>query len=105
MIWPVINVICGLIVAAILTYKLTALVDRFTATDRAGMALIGAGMILTIGPILSSAPTPYEDWSGTLIRVGCVVYFGGRMLRHRLANIAAVRAARRHLRRKEGRAR
>jgi hypothetical protein len=99
MFWPVLNMICGLIVAAILAYKLALRPASFTLMERAGMGLLGGGMVLTIGPIMAPSPTPFEDWSATLVRLGCVVYFTGRMLKHRHANRAAVRQAHRHLRR------
>jgi hypothetical protein len=98
--WPVVNVIASFIVALIIAYKLVCLHDRFTHMERAGMGLIGAGALLTIGPLTSTYPTPYEDWSATLLRVGCMIYFIGRILRHKHNNAAAVRQARRHAARK-----
>lgn len=96
--WPIINMTSSLIVAAIVAYKLGWKPDRFSFMERGGMSLVGAGCILTIGPILYVEPTPYEDWSGTLLRIGCAVYFLGRLLKHRHANAAAIRQARAHLR-------
>ena len=98
MFWPILNMISGLIVAAIVAYKLAFKGASFTLTERLGMGLAGAGCILTIGPIMYVEPTPYEDWGGTLLRVGCAIYFVGRMLKHYHNNQAAIRQARRHLR-------
>lgn len=81
--WPYINALASIVAAAIISYKLTCLHGRFNRAEMAGMSLIGAGLILTIGPILSTAPTPFEDWSGTMVRVGLSVYFIGRLLRFR----------------------
>lgn len=83
MFWPILNTLASVVAAAIITYKLACLHDHFSRVELAGLSLIGAGLILTIGPILSTAPTPFEDWSGTMIRVGLSVYFVGRMLTHR----------------------
>lgn len=95
-VWPLINVIAGLSVAVILAYRLAREPQLLTVMERIGMGLVGAGCVLTIGPLLSVAPTPYEDWSGTLLRVGCAVFFVGQLLRHRHNNDAMIRAARRH---------
>ncbi|MEA3044583.1 MAG: hypothetical protein QOH47_2421 [Sphingomonadales bacterium] len=97
--WPIINMASGLLAATILAYMLARKPERFTVVERVGMGAVGAGCILTIGPIMSVAPTPFEDWSGTLLRLGCAVYFVGRMSRHRFNNWLAVRQARRHLKR------
>ncbi|HVQ09516.1 MAG TPA: hypothetical protein VMS43_13880 [Allosphingosinicella sp.] len=99
MFWPVINMIASMIVAGIVTYKLGWRATGFTCMERIGMALTGAGCILSIGPIMWSAQTPFEDWSGTLLRLGCAVYFIGRLLKHRHNNQAAIRQARLHLKR------
>lgn len=96
-IYPLLNIIASLIVAGIIAYKLTARVDKFTVVERLGMGMIGAGSILTIGPLMSVEPTPFEDWSATLLRIGCAVYFYGRMTRHHYNNAAARRQARTYL--------
>lgn len=93
MFWPCLNATLGVIVACILVYKLVWRAHRFTWVERLGMGLLGASMILTLGPILSEHPTPFEDWSGTLLRVGCAVYFVGRLTRHRMNNAAMRRQA------------
>lgn len=97
MFWPILNVACGAIVAVILAYRLAIEPHTLTTMERVGMGLFGAGCILTIGPIISVAPTPYEDWSATLLRIGGAVFFIGQLLRHRHLNAAARRHARRHL--------
>lgn len=97
--YPFLNVLFSLIVAGILAYKLTCRADRFTLMERVGMGMIGSGSLMTVGPLMSAAPTPFEDWSATLLRAGCAIYFVGRMLRHRHNNASAVRQARAHFRR------
>lgn len=83
MMWPIINTIASAAAALIIAYKLICLHQRFNLTARIGMGLIGGGLVLTIGPILSTAPTPFEDWSGTMVRIGLSVYFIGQMLKRR----------------------
>lgn len=94
--WAILNTLFGAVAAAIAAYEMAWLADKFTPAERYGMGLIGAGMILTIAPILWDTPTPFEDWSGALIRVGFAVYSIGRITRHRYSNWAQKRAARRH---------
>lgn len=98
MIWPILNAAAGLIAAGIIAYKLVVLPWKFTPIELTGMGLLGGGMVLTVGPILSTIPTPFEDWSGFLIRLGVAVYFTGRATRHRYNNWVAVRHARQHMR-------
>lgn len=94
--WPIINTATGALAAAFLAYVLFTRVNRFSLAERLGMAGWGAGMILTIAPILVQGPTPFEDWAGALIRVGSVVYLGGMISRHGYNNWLAKRQARRH---------
>lgn len=94
-IYPFLNIIASLIVAGILTYKLTVRVHKFTCMERLGMGLIGAGSLMTIGPMLAEG-TPFDDWTATLLRFGCAIYFIGRLLRHRHNNAAMVKQARLH---------
>lgn len=100
MFWPIVNSVCGLIAAATIGYLLAFPPVSFTLWERIGLGLAGAAMILTVGPILSPAPTPYEDWSTAMLRIGIEIFLVFNLLRHRLANAAARRQARRHLRSK-----
>ncbi len=81
--WAIVNAVLSSVVFGIVAFKLAVWHDRFNAMERFGMGLLGAGCLLTLGPILSDGPTPFEDWSGSLLRVGCTLYFIGRILRHR----------------------
>lgn len=83
MIWTWINIALSVLVASIVSVKLGFWHDRFNLPERVGMSLLGAGCVLTIGPILTPVDSPFEDWAGSLFRLGCAIYFVGRMLRHR----------------------
>lgn len=83
MIWISINVVLSIVVGVIIAIKLTVWIDRFNCPERVGMGLLGAGCILTIGPILLAHGSPYENWSGSLMRIGLATYFLGRMCRHK----------------------
>lgn len=88
----VINVFSSLAVFVIVAFKLIWKPRAFTWVESLGMGLLGAGCIMTIGP-LTFKPSPFDDWSITLFRVGCAVYFIGRLTRHRLNNHLQKQAA------------
>lgn len=86
--WITLNALCSIVVAALLSYQLILYGDRFTAIERYGLSIIAASMIINLGPALAVTnnifhcrnPTPFDDWGGTLLRIGCVTYFGGLLL-------------------------
>ena len=84
MIWPILNACVSMVVGLIMAYKLAFMHERFTAVERVGMGMLGAGSILTIGPILWAHGSPYENWAAFLMRVGICLYFVGRILAHDL---------------------
>lgn len=102
MVWHLLNMLAGVVVACIVVYTLTAKAWKYTQMERFGAGLVGSGCVLTIGPIMWPGPTPFDDWGGTLLRVGCAVYFLGRLFRHHSNNRAAVKAARQHLDQRKG---
>lgn len=83
MTWAVINIFAGMVVACLVSYLLGAHGQRFNVIERVGLGLMGGGSVLTIGPILTRAviidASPYDDWSGTLLRIGCAVVLLGVM--------------------------
>jgi hypothetical protein len=90
----------GALVSMILAYKLGAIPQKFNRFETSGMAITAASMVLTVGPILGRAyhfTSPFDDWSVTLTRLGLLLYFIGRLLRHWLANRAANHEAKAHL--------
>lgn len=96
--WAIFNAVLSVIVFGVLGYKLLVLPDGFSFWERLGMGMIGGGCLLTIGPILWTEPTPYEEWAASLLRVGVAIYFISRMLKHHHANRAMVRQARQYKR-------
>lgn len=84
MIWPAFNAAVSAVLGLIIAYKLMFLHHRFTLIERVGMGMLGAGCVLTIGPILWPHESPYENWSGFLFRTGCCVFFIGRVIAHDL---------------------
>lgn len=84
-VFDTIKVLLALTIFSIIAYKLYFRYERFTWIERVGMAFIGAGAMLLIGPI-TSKPSPFDDWAFILFLVGNAVYFVGRMTRHWLRN-------------------
>jgi len=82
MTWIIINVALSSIVGLIVAVKLGLWHERFNQWERVGLGLLGAGCLMTIGPIMTIG-SPFDNWSGSLLRLGLAIYFAGRMLRHR----------------------
>lgn len=95
-VFATLNVLASTVIAGIVIFKLTVRVERFTCVERIGMGLAAAGALLTIGPVVHD-PSPFDDWSGVLMRVGMATYFIGRITRHRVNNWSTRRDAERHL--------
>lgn len=83
--WIIINVVTSVLVAMIVVFKITAFHDHFTLAERVGMGMIGAAVLMRCGPIIATkllaSPSPFDDWSTTLLNVGLAVYFIARLLR------------------------
>lgn len=90
------NVLSSFAVFVIVFYKLVWRRKHFTWIETIGMGMLAAGCIMTIGPI-THKPSPFDDWSVAMFRVGCAVYFIGRLTRHRVNNWSQRNAARKHL--------
>jgi len=90
--FDVLNVIASLTVFCIASYKLIWRPRAFTWVERLGLGLLAAGCIMTIGP-LTFKPSPFDDWSIALFRIGCATYFIGRLTRHKLNNALARKQA------------
>jgi hypothetical protein len=103
MIWVAVNVFSAAIVALIVLYKLGGYSDMFTLGERIGMGTIMAACVMRIGPIIGknllNDPSPFDDWSTTLLHFGLAIYFGARwwrVHRHWSRNEASKEQARRH---------
>lgn len=85
MIWAAINSFASLCVVILASYLLGAHGHRFNWLERVGTGLAGAGSIMTIGPILTKSAiigiSPYDDWSGCLLRFGLAVFLTGVVAR------------------------
>jgi hypothetical protein len=101
MIWAIVNIVSGLIVCLIVSYKMGAYPEKFTFPEMAGMGMIATSMLLRVGgPILSrevGGDSPFDDWSVTMLHVGLATYFTARMVRHQWNNMLMKRDARQHL--------
>lgn len=71
--WTVLNIVTGLMVAAIVVYMLAAYDHRFRVIERLVMVGVASGMVLRIGPILGTnllkVDTPYDNWSVALMHI------------------------------------
>lgn len=84
MIWHGFNAAISIVVGLIMAYKLGFLHAHFSTLERVGMGLLGAGCVMTIGPILWPQSSPYESWSGFLMRFGICLFFVGRIVEYDL---------------------
>lgn len=94
--WSIANAALSGGLAAILSYKLIVWGASYNFPERLGMGLMGGSVILTIAPLLTSGPTPFDGWSTALLRLGAIIYFAARLYRlikHRHANTRAKRDA------------
>jgi hypothetical protein len=97
------NTIARLFLTAFITVVINVYADDLSKTERMGLALLGGSSFMTIGPVWGSyqrVQTPYDQWSGFFMTVGCLVFAGGRMWRlhrHRLRNRQQRDASRRYL--------
>lgn len=109
--WIIINAVASVIVTAIIVYKMGWLHSKFNSAEMVGMGLIGAAVVLNIGPILArgfafgaTLDTPFDDWASTMLRVGMAFYFLGRISRvwkHDRPNKQMVKQGRAHAARKQ----
>lgn len=81
MIWVIFNVACSVVAACMVCYLLGRHIDLFNMVEGWGIALIGAGAVLTIGPTITKGlvqgVSPYDDWSGMVLRIGVIIMLFG----------------------------
>lgn len=98
--WTIINTVLSLALSLIIVHKLLNWFDNFNRLERAGMGIMAGSVLLTIPALWLYGPTPFDQWTTALIRLGAVLYFMGRLSRHRrhwLRNEATKRQAQEHL--------
>jgi hypothetical protein len=97
------NTIARLALTLFIAVAIDIYADDLNKTERVGLGLLGGSSFMTIGPIWGSyqrVQTPYDQWSGFLMTMGCLIFAGGRMWRlhrHRLRNRRARDEARQYL--------
>lgn len=99
-VFAALNIGTSLIVALVVAFLMGAMGHKFTALARISMSLIGAGMLLSIGPILmrpNHGVSPFDDWSLTITRLGLMGAFADRLCRHWWNNVCQRWSAKKHL--------
>jgi hypothetical protein len=80
--WIIINTLLSLVLSAMLIHKLVNWRDNFIPLERIGMGLMAGSVLMTIPVIWTHGPTPFDTWTTTVLRLGAVLYFAGRLSRH-----------------------
>lgn len=99
--WMILNAVLSLIAGGFIAYELLVLPQGFSAWERTGVGLIGAGCVMRVAPILWPQDTPFDNWAGSLLLFGLMIFFIARRRKHYQANVAAKRQARQHLKQRE----
>ena len=89
--WAIINSTMSLADAGLITYELRCYYKYLTRMECFGKGMIGWALILTIAPIISNGGMPYMSragnpfnvWPSFLLRVGIMILFTARIIRHR----------------------
>lgn len=85
MIWDILNVAFALGITAFATIKLLYYYDDFKPIERGGLGIMAGSVLLTVPPLLTTAATPFDDWSSVALRLGIFLYLAGkveRLMRH-----------------------
>lgn len=87
---PYMSALLGLTIVVYVLHRLMCCGAQYTRTERFGMGLTTAGMIMAT-PALWMPNTPFDGWSFNVARLGIALYIitgGLRRDRHRKRNIA-----------------
>lgn len=87
MIWDICLVGTSLTVALLATMKLALWHRQFTAVERYGLGMLGAGCLMTLGPILMTG-SPFDQWAPFLFRIGVLLLMIGHILRYRKRGVS-----------------
>lgn len=75
--WVGMNIASALTVAAMAAFLMASFHDLFTRMERAALAMLGAAMILRLGPMIAKnvleTTSPYDDWSVSLLHASLVL--------------------------------
>lgn len=80
--WTLSSLVSFVLIGALVGIKLAVWHRRFSWAERLGLGLIGAGSIMTIGPLLTPGGSPFVDWAPLLRNVGLILLFTGHIIRY-----------------------
>lgn len=81
MIWDICLVGTSLTVALLAAVKLALWHRQFNAVERYGLGILGAGCLMTLGPILATG-SPFDQWAPFLFRIGVLLLMIGHIMRY-----------------------
>lgn len=83
--WVIFNVATAVIVAMTIVFMIARFGDEISKPERIGLCIVGAGMLLRIGPLIArnvlSQNSPFDDWSSSLMQIGMTAYILGWLWR------------------------
>ena len=83
--WAVVNSVLRLALTMLLTYKIIKHGHQLIPLERVGMGMMGGGGLLSVPVIMGNAndtTTPFDGWSTSVLTIGALLYFSGRLTRH-----------------------
>jgi len=103
MTFVILNSLLRVLLTLFISYKLINYGDMLNFPERLGMGMMGGASFLTIALINDTQHdgTPFDGWATTVLTMGALVYFGGRLsrhIRHRRNNLRAAAQAAAHMR-------
>lgn len=97
------NMAVSIILTLSVSWALVRFGEAMNELERLGLGLIGGSSFMTLAPIYGAVyriDTPFDQWSGVILKVGCIVFAVARTVRiyrHELRNDAQIKVAREHL--------
>lgn len=79
--WLWLSTLFAVGVSGLSVYALTQHFDRFKPIERYGLGIMAGCALLTIPPRMIESPTPYDDWAGTLLWLGILLFLSGKAVR------------------------
>lgn len=87
MIWQTALVVINVAIGSLAAFKLAVWHTWFNAVERYALGLLGAGSVMTIGPILISNG-PFDQWAPLLRAAGVLLLMVGHILRYRKTGVS-----------------